>query len=47
MKEAEAQIKILEYVLESLCKCEICIKGRRFIKKEIKRLKDDISNIKK
>jgi hypothetical protein len=47
MKEIEAQIKILEFVLDNVCDCEMNIRGRLFIRDTIKRLKkklDDTSN---
>jgi hypothetical protein len=47
MKEIEAQIKILEFVLDNVCDCEMNVRGRLFIRDTIKRLKkklDDTSN---
>jgi hypothetical protein len=39
MKEIEAQIKILEFVLDNVCDCEMNVRGRLFIRDTIKRLK--------
>jgi hypothetical protein len=42
--ETKAQIEILEFVLESLCKCELNTKGRLFIRLHIRRLKKRLTN---
>lgn len=43
MNEIKAQIEILEFTLQSLCKCEICTRGRIFIRLQIRRLKKKLN----
>lgn len=40
-----AQIEIIDYLLNNLCTCEICMKGRSYLIKEKNRIKRE-SNIK-